>query len=38
MKNHLGDGFEVVNPQELIWRIRKQYRPEQTEEYLRTFY
>lgn len=38
MKNHLGEEFEVINPQELIWRIRKHYRPEQTEEYLRTYY
>lgn len=38
MKNHLGDDFEVVNPQELIWRIRKHYKPEQTEQYLNTYY
>lgn len=38
MKNHLGDEFEVVNPQELIWRIRMHYKPEQTEQYLETYY
>jgi len=38
LKNHLGDAFEVVNPQELIWRIRKAHRPEQTTEYLNTYY
>ncbi|SEL40242.1 GxGYxYP domain-containing protein [Parapedobacter koreensis] len=38
VKKHLGDDFEVVNPQELIWRIRKQYKPEQTEQYLNTYY
>lgn len=38
MANHLGQAFEVVNPQELIWRLRKHYKPEQTEQYLNTYY
>lgn len=34
LMNHLGDTVEIVNPQELIWRIRMHYRPEQTMRYL----
>lgn len=34
----LKDNYEVVNMQELIWRIRKYYRPEQTEKYLNEYY
>lgn len=36
--NHLGSDFEVVNVQELIWRVRNQYKPEQTSKYLKTYY
>lgn len=32
--NHLGDNFDVVSVQELMWRIRMHYRPDQTEKYL----
>jgi hypothetical protein len=32
--NYFDDKFEVVNPQELIWRIRMFYREEQTNQYL----
>ena len=32
--NHLDGNFEVVSVQELIWRIRMQYRPSQTKQYL----
>ncbi|WP_028296320.1 GxGYxYP domain-containing protein [Olivibacter sitiensis] len=38
LKNHLGEDYELVNPQELIWRIRKEYKPEQTEKYLQSYY
>lgn len=38
LKNHLGDEFEVINAQEMIWRIRRHYKPEQTERYLKTYY
>lgn len=31
---HLGDNFEVVNMQELVWRLRMNQRPEQTQKYL----
>lgn len=34
----LNDDYEVVNMQELIWRIRMYYRPEQTEKYLNEYY
>ena len=30
--------IEVVNMQELIWRIRMQYRPEQTKKYLKAYF
>lgn len=33
----LNEEFEVVNMQELIWRIRMQYRPEQTEKFLKEY-
>lgn len=32
------NAFEVVNMQELIWRIRMEYRPEQTEKYLNEYF
>ena len=31
---HLNDSFEVVNMQELVWRLRMSQRPEQTKKYL----
>lgn len=31
---HLGDNFEVVNLQELVWRLRMSQRPEQTKQFL----
>lgn len=34
MVNHLGNDFKVVSVQELIWRVRMHYRPEQTKKYL----
>jgi hypothetical protein len=36
LMNHLGDDFQVVSVQELIWRARMNYRKEQTEKFLRT--
>lgn len=33
-KSHLNDNFEVVNLQELVWRLRMNQRPEQTKKYL----
>lgn len=36
--NHLDDSFEVINTQELIWRIRMHYYPEETKEYLNTYF
>ena len=33
----LNDNCKVVNVEELIWRIRMQYRPEQTKQYLKAF-
>lgn len=32
--NHLDSNFKVVSVQELIWRTRMTYRPEQTKKYL----
>lgn len=32
--NHLDDNYKVVSVQELIWRIRMNYRPEQTRKFL----
>ncbi|MCD8178546.1 MAG: hypothetical protein LUE98_14440 [Tannerellaceae bacterium] len=32
--NHLGDNFEVVSVQELIWRVRMAHREEQTIDWL----
>lgn len=32
--NHLDTRFEIVNIQELVWRIRMQYRETQTKQYL----
>lgn len=32
--NHLGDNFEVITVQEMMWRIRMANRPEQTKKYL----
>lgn len=34
----LNNDYEVVNMQELIWRIRMHYKPEQTEKYLNEYY
>ena len=34
-KNHLNDDFETVSVQELVWRIRATYRPEQTAKLLK---
>ena len=31
---YLDDRFEVVNMQELVWRLRMSQRPEQTRDYL----
>lgn len=36
--SQLDDRFEVVNMQELIWRIRMSFKPEQTKEYLNSIY
>jgi len=36
--SHLGEDFEVVNVQELIWRVRNHYKPDQTRTYLETYY
>jgi len=38
LTNHLSNDFEVVNVQELIWRVRNQYKPEQTSKYLKAYY
>ena len=38
MTNHLSDDYEVVNVQELIWRIRMEFRKEQTLKYLQTYF
>lgn len=32
--DRLGSDFEVINAQELVWRIRMQYKESQTKEYL----
>lgn len=34
----LDDRFEVVNMQELVWRLRMSQRPEQTKEYLSKYF
>jgi hypothetical protein len=34
----LNNDFEAVNMQELIWRIRMEYRPEQTQKYLNEYF
>ena len=34
----LDDKYEVVNMQEMIWRIRMQHSPEQTKKYLNTYF
>lgn len=34
----LNNDYEVVNIQELIWRVRMHYRPEQTKKYLELYY
>lgn len=34
----LNENYKVVNMQELIWRIRMHYRPEQTDKYLNEYY
>ncbi len=34
----LDERFEVVNMQELVWRLRMSQRPEQTKQYLREFF
>ena len=34
----LNDDIHVVNMQELIWRIRMEYRPEQTKKFLEQYY
>jgi hypothetical protein len=36
VERHLGDDFKVVSVQELIWRIRMQYYPEETQQYINT--
>lgn len=36
--DQLDDRFEIVNMQELIWRIRMSYKPDQTKEYLNSIY
>lgn len=36
--NKLDDRFEIVNMQELIWRIRMKYKPDQTKEILNKIY
>ncbi|WP_316837241.1 GxGYxYP domain-containing protein [Pedobacter nutrimenti] len=38
LTNHLSNDFEVVNVQELIWRVRNQYKPDQTSKYLKAYY
>lgn len=37
-KNHLTEEFEVINIQELIWRVRMKNRPEQTLKYLNRYF
>lgn len=34
----LDENYETVNIQELIWRVRMEYRPEQTQKYLKEYY
>ncbi len=34
----LDDSYQTVNIQELIWRVRMEYRPEQTEQFLNEYY
>ena len=34
----LADDYEDVSMQELIWRIRMEYRPEQTQRYLSEYF
>ena len=36
--DRLDDNINVVNIQELIWRIRMEYRPEQTQKYLSEYF